>query len=318
MSMTERRKFRRKKRPEQEAPQSAPRGVLPSRLPEPVPPAVQHNPVAKAETQPAKPPLDEPRAPTVHSPALRAQRDSVADTWAQLDSFSLDMDLLERNRIITANRIDPAYTAFDVLRTRLLQALPENGWTRIAITSPTKGCGKTFTAANLAISLARQDKCRTLLIDLDMRRPSLHKVFGVTQPGRIGDLLRGHVTARDHLLRPATGQLHGGHNIAFGFNDAAEDYAAELLQDPATGAALQQMQQALKPNVMLFDMPPALLSDDVIAFRAHFDAVLLIVGGGLTTDAEVKEVERRLGAQTPLLGMVLNKADGASSRKYAY
>ena len=74
----------------------------------------------------------------------------------------------------------------------------------------------------------------------------------------------------------------------------------------------------LRPDVVIYDMPPALSSDDVIAFRAHFDAVLLVVGGGLTTDAEVKDVERRLGEQTPLLGMVLNRAEGTNPAKYAY
>ena len=69
---------------------------------------------------------------------------------------------------------------------------------------------------------------------------------------------------------------------------------------------------------MLFDLPPALFYDDVIAFRPRFDGLLLVIGGGITTEKEVKEVERRIGEETPLLGMILNKAEGAEVGRYKY
>ena len=188
----------------------------------------------------------------------------------------------------------------------------------MAVTSPTKDCGKTFTAANLAISLSRQENCRTLLLDCDLRRPTLHKVMGVRNPGSMGDMLRGIIRPEDHLMRMGENDIHAGRNIAFGFNGAVEPYAAELLQDPRTEDTLDALQERLKPDVMLFDLPPALYYDDVIAFRARFDGVLLVIGGGLTTDKEVREVERRMGTTTPLLGTVLNKAEGTTLRKYSY
>jgi Mrp family chromosome partitioning ATPase len=205
-----------------------------------------------------------------------------------------------------------------VLRTRLLQALSENGWRRVAITSPTKDCGKTFTAANLAISLSRQENCRTLLLDCDMRRPSLHKVLGVSDPGSMGDMLRGTLSPQDHLRRMGDNQMNAGRNIAFGFNGLVEPYASELLQDPMTEDCLNRLDAELDPDVVLFDLPPALYYDDVIAFRPLFDGVLLVVGGGITTEKEIKEVERRLGDSTPLLGMVLNKAENTETSRYRY
>ncbi|WP_246107344.1 CpsD/CapB family tyrosine-protein kinase [Puniceibacterium confluentis] len=243
---------------------------------------------------------------------------SLDDIWASMDEFQVNERLLDRNRIITASRHDPAHASFDVLRTRLLQALADNGWRRVAITSPTKDCGKTFTAANLAISLSRQENCRTLLVDMDLRNPSLHKVFGVKDPGVMGDLLRGDITPERHFQRLGANSFHGGRTIAFGFNGATESYASELLQDPRTAAALRETEARLRPDVVLFDLPPALYFDDVIAFRAQYDGVLLVVGGGLTTKAEIKEVERRLGDSTPLLGVILNKAEGTTVRKYKY
>ncbi|WP_156883477.1 CpsD/CapB family tyrosine-protein kinase [Salipiger mucosus] len=262
-----------------------------------------------------------PAAPTqAEAPVAKnsARGTTTADPWDALRSISVDERQLDRNRVITAGRHDPAHTAFDVLRTRLLQALAEHGWTRVAITSPTKDCGKTFTAANLAISLSRQENCRTLLLDCDLRRPSLHRVLGVEPPGAMGDMLRGVVPPEQHMLRMGPNTIHAGHNIAFGFNTESEPYASELLQDPRTAATLDDLQTRFAPDVMLFDLPPALFYDDVIAFRPLFDGVLMVVGGGITTEREVREVERRLGDSTPLLGTVLNRAEDTQIRKYSY
>ncbi|WP_240672162.1 exopolysaccharide biosynthesis protein [Tropicibacter alexandrii] len=263
----------------------------------------------------------EEKRKTEHTAPARARieaQPAAHDPWDDLATFKVDEEHLAENRIITAQRDDPAHAAFDVLRTRLLQALNDNGWRRVAITSPGKDCGKTFTAANLAISLSRQENCRTLLMDCDMRRPSLHKTMGISTPGAMGDLLRGTVDPGDHLMRMGSNRIHAGRNIAFGFNNLVEPYASELLQDPSTARTLDLIESRYDPDVMLFDLPPALFYDDVIAFRPLFDGVLLVIGGGLTTEKEVKEVERRLGEQTPLLGVVLNMAEGTEIERYRY
>lgn len=251
-------------------------------------------------------------------PAYVPEPPANMSDWDSLGTVSLDAATLDRHRIITGTRKDGAHTTFDVLRTRLLQALSEKGWKRVAITSPTQGCGKTFTAANLALSLSRQENCRTLLLDFDMRRPSLAKVLGVQNPGSIGDMLRGTKDPLTHIKRLGPNTLHAGQNIAFGLNDSAESYASELLLDPRTGAALDDLEERLNPDVILFDLPPALFSDDVLALQPHLDGILLVVGGGVTTQAEIQEVESRLGEATPLLGIVLNKAEGVHSANYEY
>lgn len=289
---------------------------------------VEEEALRKAEA--AKPPLPltdmvpvtRPSAPAhAERPVEASARHTAADVkaaWAALPELSVQKAHLDRNRIITATREDPAHGAFDVLRTRLLQVLAEHGWRRVAVTSPGKDCGKTFTAANLAISLSRQENCRTLLMDLDMRRPSLHKVLGIEKPGSIGDMLRGMVPPETHLHRMGDNPINAGRNIAFALNDRPEAYASELLQDPRSEETLRLIENHYTPDVMLFDLPPALFYDDVIAARSLFDGVLLVVGGGLTTEKEITETERRLGDGVPILGMVLNKAEGTDLARYSY
>src|SRR6056297_2719542 len=260
-----------------------------------------------------------PKSPLVlaSAPKARPVHDSEA-VWSALDRFPIDVKRLAKQNVITALREDPAHTRFDILRTRMLQALVENGWKRVAITSPTKNCGKTFTAANLAVSLSRQENCRTVLLDLDMRSPSLHKIFGVRDTGSIGDMLRGQIAVERHLQGFAPNSISAGSHVALGFNGITEPYAAELLQDPSTSRALRDIETQLDPDVMLFDLPPALLNDDVIAMRPHIDALLIVAAGGLTKANDIKETERRLGETTPLLGVVLNKAEQNVSSEYAY
>lgn len=270
---------------------------------------------AETPAQPWRPDLvreAEPGVPAVLAP------NAVDDVWRNLPRVPIDPRHLERHRIIAATREDPAHSTFDVLRTRLLRTLKENGWSRVAITSPTKDCGKSFLAANLALSLSRAERVRTVLMDLDLRNPSLAKTLGVEHPGVLRRFLSGRVTVREQFRRFADNDLGVGQNLALALNEHVEAHPAELLLAPSTDTALAAMQEQLRPDVVLFDLPPALYYDDVIAFQRHFDGVLLVVGGGVTRSEDIEEVSRRLGSDKPLLGVVLNKAEGAAIRQYYY
>lgn len=261
--------------------------------------------------------IPEPEPEPEPSAATDAET-SIAGAWAALRETPLDARHLTRNRLISARREDPAHVAFDVLRTRLVATLRERGWHRVAITSATPGCGKSFVAANLAISLSRKPGLRTVLMDTDLRRPSLAWLFGVKAPGTMARFLGGEVPPEAHLWRPAPNDLNIGRALALGLNDRAESYAAEILQSPAAAGALARLQARLAPDVMLFDMPPALYHDDVLAFRPQFDGVLIVVAGGQSTAQEVRDLRDRLGTDTPLLGVVMNRAEGEDITRYDY
>jgi Mrp family chromosome partitioning ATPase len=257
--------------------------------------------------------------PPVRSAAATGlARPDPAAAWARLRQVPLDAGHLTRHRLISAERADPAHVAFDVLRTKLLATLRKHGWGRVAITSATPDCGKSFVAANLAISLSRKPGLRAVLMDMDLRRPSLARVFGIRGPGALAPVLTGETAPEAHLLRPAPNDLHIGDTLALGLNDRAESYAAELLQSPATAEAMAGMQARLAPDVVLYDMPPALYHDDVLAFRPQFDGVLIVVAGGMSTAQEVRDLRDRLGTDTPLLGVVMNRAEGEDITRYEY
>jgi Mrp family chromosome partitioning ATPase len=253
-------------------------------------------------------------------PAENAQRaaSSRLDPWDDLPIIPVNERLMDENLIITATRHDPAHAAFDVLRTRLVQTLQDKGWNRVAITSPTKGCGKSFVAVNLAIALSRYANYRTVLMDMDLRDPSIATLLGVENPGSIGAFLRGERSMEQQFHKFGPNNLKIGQRLAIAMNDTLEPYAAELLARPSTQDRIHEMEETLQPDVVLYDLLPALAHDDVIAFREMFDGVLIVAGGGQTTQAEIREVMRRLGDNTPLLGVVLNKADDARTDEYSY
>ncbi|THK39039.1 chromosome partitioning protein [Ensifer sp. MPMI2T] len=230
--------------------------------------------------------------------------------WEKLPPLRTDPRVAARNRIVTTSRLNPAHVAFDMMRTKLLQQLQQNNWTTVAVTSPTPGCGKTFVALNLAFSLANQKECRTVLVDLDLKRPKVAKMLGVEVPSTIENFLKGENEIADVFLR------HGD-NLAIGANRQAVPFSAELLQSRETVRVLQEMRQRMGPDVVLFDMPPMLTNDDVVAFLPNVDCVILVAAAEQSTLGEVDICEQELSARTNVLGVVLNKCRFAPE-KYGY
>lgn len=233
-----------------------------------------------------------------------------ARVWKSLTPLMLDDDRLRGNGLFPASRGEPAAVAFDLLRTRLLQAVQTHGHRRIAITSPTHGCGKTFVAANLALSLARRPEGRAVLIDMDLRAPALAEVLGVSDAANLGEFLNGEQPLEAAFRRHGT-------SLALGLNGAAMGDAGERLQDPGVLQSLEAVAEQLDPDVLLYDMPPALVCDDLLAMAPAVDAVLLVADGTRTSPADIRRTEELLGAALPILGVVLNRSqEGGIQRRH--
>jgi len=227
-------------------------------------------------------------------------RGPVQIDWHSLSELPIERGLFARNRIVAADRKVPAHSAFDMLRTKLMQRLRQNNWKSVAITSPTPGCGKTFVSLNLAFSFAHQNDYRTLLIDLDLRRPQVGKALGMKDAASMEAFLKGKSSVADAFVRH-------GYNLAIAANKQPVEFSAELLQSSEAKDQLQRIQQVMAPDVILFDMPPMLSNDDVLAFLPNVDCVILVAAAEHTTLSEVDLCEQELAANTNVVGVVLNK-----------
>lgn len=219
--------------------------------------------------------------------------------WEALPAFEPDARVLARNRVVTFADADPAHATYDMMRTKLLRALKQNGWTSVGITSPTSGCGKTTTCLNLAFSLAHQSDLRTVLVDLDLRRPAVARHLGISRPQSMAAVLQGTRTVAENFVRV-------GENLAIGTNDQGIRNSAELLMNAATTQGAAALKAAFNADVILYDLPPMLQSDDAMAFLPHLDAVLLVAGAEKSRLDEVDKCEQDLSEQTHVLGVVLN------------
>lgn len=234
--------------------------------------------------------------------------------WQALPEVHPDPRLLVRNRIV-AMEASPEATPFDMLRTRTLRLMQEQGWHRLAITSPSPGCGKSTIALNLAFSMARQPGTRAISIEADMRQPSHDRLLGLSPQERrstaLADVVSGDAAFGDAAVRRGPG-------LAFLTNDAPVRNASDILLGDAVGDALARTEADYQPHAMIFDMPPVLVNDDTMAFMQHVDCVLIVAAAERSTVEEIDRCERELASQTNVLGVVLNKCHFTPSEYSGY
>jgi Mrp family chromosome partitioning ATPase len=222
------------------------------------------------------------------------------NAWRSLPESWVTSQTAGDNRIVTINRSDPAHVAFDMIRTKVLQSLRQNGWTSVAITSPTPNCGKSLVALNLAFSLSHQKDCRTVLMDMDLQAPSIDELLDMHGAPSLEAFFRGDCDPKDILRRYEE-------NLAIGANKWSTRHSSEILQSQETARVLKEMRQTLSPDVILFDLPSMLSRDDVTAFLPNVDCAILVVEAERSTFHEVDLCERELAERTNVLGVVLNK-----------
>lgn len=222
--------------------------------------------------------------------------------YTQTRHIDVPQSVLSENRLIAGNRSDPRATSFRMLRTQVLHEMRENDWSLLAVTGPTAGIGKSLVATNLAISISFEVNQTVLLVDLDLRRPSIHKYFNFEPEHGLLDYLKGEAELKDVFVNPVFKRLA----LLPGRGSTTE--SSELLSSPRTLNLVKELKSRYKSRIIVFDMPPLLNVDDAIVFLPNVDATLLVVENGRNTQSEVQNSMRLLEA-TNLIGTVLNKAD---------
>ena len=212
-----------------------------------------------------------------------------------------ESSLLE-NRIFTASSNPMVMDRYNLLRTQILNKTRSNGSNILLVTSVVKGEGKTLTAINLAISIAREVNQTTLLVDADLRHPTIHRFFGVNTEKGLSDYLLYDIPLPDLLVNPGIEKLvilPAGKGIP---------NSSEILDSPKMASLVQEMKGRYKDRYIVFDSSPILNSPDPLVLSSHVDAVLLVVEAGKTTTGQIKEAIGLLKGKN-ILGTVLNKAE---------
>lgn len=228
-----------------------------------------------------------------------AQADAVNEAWTAIPKFEPSESRMHASRIFASEATQDA-RHFDILRTKLLLEMRRNDWTRIAITSATANCGKTTIACNLIAGLGRQPETRGILIDMDFRRPSVSKLFGASPTASFEDVLTETVSFDEQALRL-------GDNTIISMTTRSVADPSKLINREKTSEIIDDIQAVYRPDIILFDLPPVLVSDETRAFLKMVDAVLIVAGSESSTVSQVDEVEREVAQYTNVAGIVLNK-----------
>ncbi len=205
-----------------------------------------------------------------------------------------------------------AAEAYRALRTNLSYVSPAKPPRVIVLTSALSGDGKTTSAANLAVTLAQQNK-RVLLIDAETRRGNLHTLFGIeAQPGFF-DLLYGQATPGECIRRVA---LEGtGHLDVLPSGGAPNANAADLLVAGRLAPFFERLRQQY--DYVLIDTPPLNLFTDAALIGAHADATLLVARADRTERQALRFAVLQLQhVQANLAGAILNGVDLRRNSRY--
>lgn len=261
-----------------------------------------------------------PRAPQRRSgedPAVRVRQAAAIDPGLRIrpKRVALDADECRQRRLLLpgADEHDgAAVAAYRMLRTRLLHRLRSNQWTTIGITSAGQNDGKTLTALNLSLSLAREKSREIVLLDMDMRNPSVCRTLGVEPPFELRRYLETGERAQEMFMSVCSD------NLLVAGNTSSTPSASELLASPRFDELLGVVRHGAVDPVIVIDLPPVLLTDDALVVAPKIDAFLVVASEGTTNRTDVVKTLDLL-KDFHVAGVTLNRAvDGTPGYDYGY
>jgi len=200
--------------------------------------------------------------------------------------------------------------AYRALRTSVLLSSVTHPPCSILVTSSVPQDGKTMTCVNLSIVLAQQGK-RVLLLDADMRRPTVHRVFGLSGQLGLSNILTGGADMNDAIQATVQPNL-----FVIGAGPAPP-HPSELLSSSLMLDLLRKWRNDY--DHIIVDSPPVISVTDPVLLSVQMDAVLLVVRSGQTTATHVRRTRDLLqSVKANLLGIVVNAADLTSPDYYYY
>jgi Mrp family chromosome partitioning ATPase len=218
----------------------------------------------------------------------------------------------ESRVVLSDTQDDTVRSAYKILRTRALKRMRSNGWQTLGVTSAMQGDGKSLTSLNLALSLARETTLSVILLELDLRRPSICQQLGVDPVRGLPEYLEGTATLEEVLFRPENTE-----RLAILPNTEVYEDSSEVLSSPKIAQMMDELQTDDLGRIIVCDLPPYLVSDDVLAFAPLADAFLVVVTEGVTPRQMLSKSIDIL-QELPIMGIVLNRSEEVSAGYYYY
>lgn len=230
---------------------------------------------------------------------------STRDSRPETKIISVDppsSDSWDERIDLVANRSSIALEAFRVLRSAILY--PQDGMKSpktIVIASSAPEEGKSFVSINLAIAIARGLDQYALLVDCDLRRPSLAGLLGMKDicAQGLAEYLREECELPDVIQRTSVDKLS-----LLGSGSVPAN-PAELLSSERMGRLVSELSDRYADRLIIFDSPPFQLASESVVLTKNVDGVVIVVGSGKSDRSKIKTMVESIG-QEKVIGVVFN------------
>jgi len=208
--------------------------------------------------------------------------------------------LIDKHLVCITDPFSSVSEQFKKLKARVLNLMPKEDFRKtIMVTSSDIGEGKSVVATNLAVALSNELDYTVLLVDIDLRKPSIHRYFGIEPEYGLSDYLAGRVALNDVLIKTGIGKLV---ILPAG---TVPDNSAELLSSEKMKMLVHELKHRYKDRYIIFDSTPLLVTADPLMLGMHMDGVVFVIQEGRTSQqAALQSMSLMKGWN--VLGVVFN------------
>jgi protein-tyrosine kinase len=251
------------------------------------------------------------------APRGSVSRDSSAKpgslSWTAAGGAGREDMHIDHPAIVTArNFSSPVFEEYKKLKSRVVDLTTRDGFKNtLAVTSSVSDEGKSITAVNLAVSLSHDYDHAVILIDADMRRPTLHTYLNRTPGKGLSDCLAGAIDPESAFMPIGSKKLQflpAGRKI----DEPVEFFASRKMQ-----AFMQELKARYTDRYIIIDTPPVLLFAETKKISNFADGTLLVVKEGLATLENISEAIDILKGSN-VMGIVYNNADMQNINGHSY
>jgi non-specific protein-tyrosine kinase len=217
----------------------------------------------------------------------------------------LDPDVLHANRCLAFDGDSLTIDSYKVLRAQILQRMKQSSGNTLMVTSVLPGEGKTTTAINLALIMAKEFQQTVLLVDCDLQQQDIHKRLGYPSDKGLINYLLDDCPVADLFTWPGIEKItliSGGRTIRD---------SSELLGSPRMNELVTDMKTRYPNRLIIFDMQSTFAGADTLVFAPLVDSILLVVQEGHSSALEINKAINSLPADK-LLGLMLNRHRAAT------
>lgn len=249
-----------------------------------------------------------PEAPT--QPGVE-QTEQIPVNEPKAVTTGASMNTIDKNLVSINKPYSMEADLFKVLRGKILFPVSGKPPRSILVTSAVPGDGKSFIASNLAVNMAQNIDETVLLVDCDLRRPSIHKNFGFNHVKGLSEHLTNN-TKLDHLFLKTVAEkltlLPAGKPPA---------NPSEILSSAKMVDLIEELKSRYDDRYLIIDSPPPLMAPETSAIAKRVDGIIVVIKCGSTPLDLLEEMISSLGKEK-IIGAVINQYDMPSSRYYGY